>query len=500
MSIQNNNMSINKILFVSSEVHPIIKTGGLADVSGSLPLALKTLRRDLRILMPAYADALNKITKPREITRLKLPGMPEPVRLLETKLKGSSVPVWLVDAPALFDRPGNPYLDENGQDWPDNAQRFALFAHAAVAIAMGKADLDWRPDLVHCNDWQTGLIPALLHNQKQRPATVFTIHNLAYQGLFDWDTFIALKLPKQLWSMAAMEFYNQFSFIKGGIVFADKINTVSPKYAEEIRTPEYGYGLDKLLESRASHLSGILNGVDYSHWNPARDRYLEHKYNAHTVANKVFNKLQLQRQFGLPVNDRIPLIGMVGRLAEQKGIDLVLESLPKLLQQPLQLVILGSGQQQLEQDLLAISARHPDQIAIHIGYDESLAHRIEGGADMFLMPSRYEPCGLNQIYSLRYGTPPIVRRTGGLANTIIDATPALIKQGTATGFMFNKASAKDLTAAVERALALYQQPRLWNKLVFATMQQDFSWRRSAKHYLDLYKQAEEIKKGLSAAD
>jgi len=487
-------MSINKILFVSSEVHPIIKTGGLADVSGSLPLALKSLRRDLRILMPAYADAMDNVRKPQEITRLTLPGYAEPVRLLETKLKGSSVPVWLVDAPALFDRPGNPYLDADGLDWPDNAQRFTLFAQVAVAIAMGQAGLDWRPDLVHCNDWQTGLVPALLHYQPQRPATVFTIHNLAYQGLFDWDTFNTLKLPQQLWSMEAMEFYDQFSFIKGGIVFADMINTVSPMYAQEICTPEFGCGLDTLLKSRAERLSGILNGVDYSQWNPARDSYLEHNYNAHTPGDKVFNKLQLQRQFGLPVDDRMPLIGLVGRLAEQKGIDLVLEALPDILEHPVQLIFLGSGQRQLEQALLEASQQHPDQIAVHIGYNESLSHRIEGGADMFLMPSRYEPCGLNQIYSLRYGTLPIVRRTGGLANTIIDATPELIKQGTATGFIFDKPDAKALGTAVLRALKLYQQPRLWKKLVFAAMQQDFSWRRSAKHYLDLYKKAEHFAK------
>ena len=489
-------MSNHNILFVTSEVHPIIKTGGLADVSGSLPLALKGLRRDIRILMPAYADALDKIQdsnrSPREIARLTLPGSVETVRLLETKLKGSSVPIWLVDAPGLFDRPGNPYLDANGHDWPDNAQRFTLFSRVAAAIAMGKAGLDWHPDLVHCNDWQSGLVPALLHGQKNRPATIFTIHNLAYQGLFDWDTFAELQLPQSLWSMEAMEFYNQFSFIKGGIVFADMVNTVSPMYAHEICTPEYGYGLDTLLQSRADRLTGILNGVDYSQWNPARDPYLEHNYNTHSPGDKVFNKLQLQRQFGLPADDRMPLIGLVGRLAEQKGIDLVLQAMPELLQQAVQFVILGSGQAELERELLDICARYPDQVAVHIGYNESLAHRIEGGADMFLMPSRYEPCGLNQIYSLRYGTLPIVRRTGGLANTIVNATPELIKQGSATGFMFEKANVNDLSEAVHRALKLYQHPRQWKKLVFSAMQQDFSWRRSAKQYVELYKKAFEF--------
>lgn len=483
-------MSVKNILFVSSEVQPIIKTGGLADVSGSLPPALKALRRDLRVLMPGYGDALKKVPGAREITRLTLAGVKEPVRILETRLKGSSVPIWLVDAPALFGRPGNPYVDANGHDWPDNAQRFTLFARVAVELALGQAGLDWRPDLVHCNDWQTGLIPALLHGQPDRPATVFTIHNLAYQGLFDWDTFSSLNLPGSLWSMEAMEFYDQISFIKGGIAFADMINTVSPMYAEEIRTPEYGHGLEALLTKRADHLVGILNGVDYGQWNPARDPYLKHKYNAHTIAEKIFNKLQLQRHFGLPVNEHIPMIGMVGRLAEQKGVDLILEALPELIGHSVQFVILGSGDKSLEQSLTDASQQFPDQVAVSIGYDEQLAHRIEGSADMFLMPSRYEPCGLNQIYSLRYGTLPVVRRTGGLANTVIDADPRTTRQGTATGFIFDEASATALTEAVERALTLYADPKKWKKLVFSAMQQDFSWRRSAKHYLDLYKQAE----------
>jgi len=483
-------MSVKNILFVSSEVHPIIKTGGLADVSGSLPQALKSLRRDLRILMPAYGDAMKNVRSTREITKLTITGHNEPVRILETRYKGSSVPVWLVDAPTLFRRTGNPYLDANGVDWPDNALRFTIFARVATAIGLGQAGLSWQPDLIHCNDWQSGLVPPLLNEHSQRPATVFTIHNLAYQGLFNWDTFATLNLPKHLWAMDEMEFYDQISFIKGGIVFADMVNTVSPMYAKEICTAEYGYGLEALLESRSDRLTGILNGVDYNLWNPARDSYLDHNYNAHTIGDKVFNKLKLQRSFGLPADENIPLIGLVGRLAEQKGIDLILEALPNLLKHKVQFVFLGSGQKALEQALLDISAQHNDQIAVYLGYDEGLAHRIEGGSDMFLMPSRYEPCGLNQIYSLRYGTLPIVRCTGGLANTVIDATPKLIEQGMATGFMFEDATATALTKAVERALKLFSRPKQWKKLVFSAMQQDFSWRRSAKQYLDLYKKAD----------
>lgn len=490
-------MSVKNILFVTSEVHPIIKTGGLADVSGSLPQALKALRRDLRILMPAYGDAMKNVRSTRLVTQLTVAGYTDPVRILETRYKGSSVPVWLVEAPKLFSRPGNPYLNANGQDWPDNALRFTVFSRVAAAIALNQAGINWQPDLVHCNDWQSGLVPALLHNQANRPATVFTIHNLAYQGLFDWDTFSELGLPKKFWSMDSMEFYDQISFIKGGIVYADMVNTVSPMYAKEICAPEYGYGLEALLSHRSNRLTGILNGVDYNLWNPARDTYLKHNYNAHTISDKVLNKLKLQRSSGLPANEKIPLIGLVGRLAEQKGIDLILAALPHLLQHQVQFVLLGSGQKEYEQALVEMGDTHSDQIAVHLGYNEKLAHRIEGGADLFLMPSRYEPCGLNQIYSLRYGTLPIVRRTGGLANTVIDATPKLIKQGTATGFMFDEATPAALTEAVERALDVYNHPKKWKKLVFSAMQQDFSWRRSAKQYLDLYKQADNYRIGTS---
>ena len=486
-------MSLRDILFVTSEVHPFIKTGGLADVSGSLPVALRALRRDVRIVLPAYRAALQRARNTVEMTQFSVHGSDTPVTIREGRLPGTRVVVWFVDSPPHFDRPGGPYTDEEGRDWPDNAQRFTVFSRAVEKIACGEAGLAWRPELIHCNDWQSGLVPALLALRGERPATVFTIHNLAYQGLFSWDVFQTLHLPQTLWSMHAMEFYGQFSFIKGGIVFADMINTVSPNYAREITTPEFGCGLQDLLASRKDRLVGILNGADYSQWNPAKDPHLVKTYNAFTLEHKAANKAALQDRFHLPREPKTPLIGLIGRLVEQKGFDLLLAVLPQLLQRQVQVVVLGSGDKSLEDRLKRATVEYPRQVSAHIGYDESLAHLIEGGADMFLMPSRYEPCGLNQIYSLRYGTLPIVRRTGGLANTVIDATEENIANRTATGVVFDDATPQALLQAVDRALALYRQPRLWKKILFNGMQQDFSWRRSARQYLQLYQRALQIK-------
>ncbi|MFQ5487966.1 MAG: glycogen synthase GlgA, partial [Gammaproteobacteria bacterium] len=442
-------MSIHDILFVTSEVHPLIKTGGLADVSGSLPVALRTLRRDVRIILPGYRSAIANAGKLTEKTRFKIHGFDTPVTILEGRLPGSRVVVWLVDSPPHFDRPGGPYNDETGRDWPDNAQRFTVFARAVEKIALDEAGLHWQPDIVHCNDWQSGLVPALLAPRRPRPATVFTIHNLAYQGLFSWDEFQTLHLPQTLWSMHAMEFYGKFSFIKGGIVFADMISTVSPNYAREITTPEYGCGLEDLLKTRAERLAGILNGADYSQWNPAKDPHLKRTYNAYTIERKADNKAALQARFKLPSAPRTPLIGLIGRLVEQKGFDLLLAILPQLLQRQVQVIVLGSGDKSLEARLKRATMDHPRQLAAYIGYDEALAHQIEGGADMFLMPSRYEPCGLNQIYSLRYGTLPIVRRTGGLANTVVDASEKNNANRTATGIVFDDGQDGDLLARTE---------------------------------------------------
>ena len=353
---------------------------------------------------------------------------------------------------------------------------------------MNEAGLGWIPELVHCNDWQTGLVPALLALRADRPATVFTIHNLAYQGLFSWGQFQALELPRYWWSPDYLEFHDKISFIKGGLVFADWITTVSPTYAKEIRTTEFGCGLDGLLEHRKDQLSGILNGVDYQVWSPGRDRLLAQTYTARSLECKLKNKTALQKTFGLPVYSEIALFGHVGRLVEQKGLDLILDLLPALLKRPMQLVFLGTGEASLEQALLAAQRKHPDKIGVRIDYDEKLAHLLEAGSDVFLMPSRFEPCGLNQLYSLRYATPPIVRNTGGLADSVVDANGPNLYRQTATGFVFEQARSRPLLRAIDRALNLFRRQDVWKDLQQNGMQQDFSWRRSASAYIELYKQ------------
>ncbi len=477
------------ILFATSEAHPLIKTGGLADVSGSLPAALQKLNPDVRLVLPAYRAVLDRLDAVRVVARVAVPGVKEPLRILESRMPDSDVALWLVDAPVLFDRAGAPYSDPEGRDWPDNALRFASFCRAVVELASDRCGLGWRADVVHCNDWQTGLVPALLSLEAERPATVFTIHNLAYQGLFGREAFDALRLPERLWGIDGLEFYDNLSFIKGGIVYADHITTVSPTYAEEIRCAEYGNGLDGLLRHRADRLSGILNGVDTDSWDPAQDPYIPHHFTAAKLAGKTQNKLALQKRMGLTPRDDIPLFGLVGRLVHQKGVDLVIEALPRLLAREIQIVALGTGERELEAALKAAATRHLDQLAVHIGYSEELAHLIEAGSDLFLMPSRYEPCGLNQIYSLRYGTLPVVRRTGGLADTVVDADAKTLRAGTATGFVFDRPDADSLADAVERALAQYADPAAWQTMMRTAMAQDFTWEHSASQYLDLYRQA-----------
>ena len=476
------------ILFATSEIHPLVKTGGLGDVSASLPPALRALGDDVRVVLPAYRTVLEQTGELRLVATLDLAGVPTSVRILEGRLPDSDVPLYLVDSPVHFDRDGGPYVDDHGSDWPDNAARFATFGRAITTLALDQAGLEWRPQVVHCNDWQTGLAPALLARFTPRPATIFTVHNLAYQGLFSWQEFADLGLPHDLWAMEAMEFHGLFSFIKGGLAYADWITTVSPSYAEEICTSEFGEGLDGLLNYRGDRLTGILNGVDYDTWDPSVDQHIPKRYNAKNLRFKKQDKQALKATFGLDEQD-LPIIGMVGRLAQQKGVDLVLDALPALMGEPVQLVVGGSGDPALEKKLRAAARRHAGQIGIHIGYDEALAHLVEAGSDMFLMPSRYEPCGLNQIYSLRYGTAPIVRSTGGLRDTVVDATEETLRDSSATGFAFSTTSAKALYEAVCRALALYEHPRLWRRLLTTGMIQDFSWAVSARHYQAIYAEA-----------
>ena len=485
-----------KLLFAASEAHPLIKTGGLGDVAGALPRALLEAGLDVKLVLPHYAGAAERLKGARAIAEFPVHGRTAPARLIEGRMPGSRLPVWLVDAPEFFAREGHPYVAPNGQDWPDNAQRFAWFARAVVELAQDRAGLGWRADLVHANDWQTGLVPALLSLEPDRPATLFTIHNLAYQGLFDAGMLHALDLPPEWWSMHALEFHGRLSFIKGGLVFADWLSTVSPTYAREITTPEFGCGLEGLLAARRDRLSGILNGVDYRVWNPARDPFLPAHYNRKSLEGKAACKAALQKEMGLPRKPDVPLFAHIGRLVEQKGVDLILECLSLFRRNRMQLVVLGSGDPALESALRAAKAAFPRRIGIHIGYDEGLAHRIEAGADAFLMPSRFEPCGLNQLYSLRYATPPIVHRTGGLADTVVDADDVHIADRTATGFVFDEPTPAALRAAWRRALKLYRQPRLWRRIQKTGMRQDFSWQRSAGEYVTLYRRLLALRSGV----
>jgi len=484
---------MRKILFVTSEAHPLMKTGGLGDVCGGLPQALHALGADVRLLLPGYHDTLSRARRLKKVAQFTLPPLAQPVTLLESVLPGTRVKVWLIDFPPAYDRPGNPYVNAYGHPWHDNAARFALLARVAVAIARDAAGLAWQPEVVHAHDWQAGLVPALLATETARPATVFTIHNLAYQGLFSYETFLSLNLPESLWSLHALEFHGQMSFIKGGIAFADHITTVSPTYAREIQTPEHGYGLDGLLRHRAAQLSGILNGIDERTWNPARDPHLVSSYSSRRLAHKAPNKAALQKEFDLPVDVDVAMLGLVSRLVNQKGVDLLLDALPALMELPLQLVVLGSGEAHYEQALRDQAARNPERLAVLAGYDEAIAHRIQAGADLFLMPSRFEPCGLSQLYSLRYGTVPLVRRVGGLADTVTDATPDALAAGTATGIVFDAPTPAALVQAVKRALTLRQNVRLWKQMQLAGMRQDFSWRHSASEYLRLYDAALRIR-------
>ena len=478
---------MSEILYISSEAYPLVKTGGLADVAGSLPNALLKQGQDVRLLLPAYPEVLNKITKNKKVAVTSYYHLP--VEIIETRLPGTNVVTLLINCPAVYDRPGGPYIDEHGNEWPDNALRFSIFCHAAVDIALNKLGLGWQPDIVHCNDWQSGLVPALLSLHDDRPATVFTIHNLAYQGVFDHQSYADLSLPPQLWHMDGVEFYGNFAFMKGGLAYADKINAVSPTYAKEILEPENGYGLDGLLNHRADDLSGILNGIDEKQWNPGTDTLIDQKYNRRSLDKKSLNKTALQEQLSLPVDTSIPMIGMVGRLVSQKGLDIIIQSLPEILKLPMQLVILGTGDLHYEMQLSEFAESYSTKIQVIIGYDEALAHKVEAASDIYLMPSIFEPCGLNQLYSLRYGTLPIVTPVGGLADTVIDASDENIENQTANGFVLNEQSASALYLTINRALSLYNQPTTWRKIQNTAMNGDYSWNASALNYLKLYKEA-----------
>ncbi|MBZ0068603.1 MAG: glycogen synthase GlgA [Thiobacillus sp.] len=482
-----------KILFVASEAYPLVKTGGLGDVIGSLPHALHAGGADIRLVLPGYRSLLRQLDQVKILGWCDVRGADGIVsaRVLETHHPDLAFPLWVVDCPTLFDRPGNPYVSASGQDWPDNAERFAVFSRVAALLAQDALDIGWQPEVVHTHDWQTGLVAAFLADQPVRPKTVFTIHNLAYSGYFSHGDFVRLQLPSHWWSSEGVEFHGGFSMLKGGVVYADAVTTVSPTYAAEICTPAFGYGLDGLLLSRQHKLHGILNGIDTAVWNPSTDEYLPAHFSPGRIQpGKRRNKQALLERF-LPQPDeaalKAPLLGMVGRLVEQKGIDWVLAAMPVLLAETdTRFVVLGSGQIAYEQKLTRLAKQHPDRVFVEIGYDEPLAHLIEAGADMFMMPSRFEPCGLNQMYSLHYGTPPIVYKTGGLADTVVDASKATLKDATANGFVFDTPDVAAFLDAIWRALDVYRKPAQWRGLQQTGMRQSFGWSESADHYLSLY--------------
>jgi starch synthase len=468
-----------KVLFCVAEAVPFAKAGGLADVAGALPAALRRLGHDVRVLMPRYRrTAPGPLAAVRGL-REELGGRVLEATLLEGRGPGE-VPFYFVDAPALYDRPG--IYGEGGRDYPDNLLRFAFLCRAALAVVRGT----WTPDLAHCHDWHTALLPAYLRWDGPRLATLFTVHNLAHQGLFPSDEFPLTGLPADAFTMDGVEFFGRVNVLKAGLVWADLLSTVSETYAREIQTPEYGMGLDGLLRARSADLFGVLNGVDYTRWDPATDPYLVANYSADDLSGKARCKAALQRELGLADAPHVPLLAVIARLVPQKGIDLIVEALPALVRAGAQLVVLGTGDPALEAALCRAARRWPAQVRARIGFDEALAHRIEAGADIFLMPSRFEPSGLNQLYSLRYGTVPVVRRTGGLADSVVDLTPQTLQEGRASGFVFDACTVEAFLAAAGRALAAYRDPGLWRRLQQTGMRLDFSWDRAAGCYAALY--------------
>jgi len=474
------------VLFATSEVAPLIKTGGLADVAGSLPAALMHAGLDVRVLVPGYRQVMEGVKSRGKLTSFPAIGEMPASQILAAKLP-NNVPLLIVDCPRLYDRAGGPYQDMSGNDWPDNALRFGLLSYLAAVLAGPNSPLAWRPRILHCNDWQTGLAPAYLRfltGDKAR--TLMTIHNLAYQGIFPPQTASRLGLPPSSFSPDGVEYYGNMSFLKAGLFYADHLSTVSPHYAHEIQSAPLGMGMQGLLAHRAGSLTGILNGIDTDAWDPETDPYITRYYNAVRLPAKLDNKRALQTRLGLALDDQIPLLASIGRLADQKGFDLLVEVAPALLKLPAQLAILGSGDAALQDALQALSKANAGKAGVFIGYDESMAHLIEAGADIFLMPSRFEPCGLNQMYSQRYGTPPVVHDTGGLHDSVVDLSADTLEDKSATGFVFAPATSVALLAAIERAVTAYRDKKVWRQLQKNGMARDFSWDASAQRYIALY--------------
>jgi len=476
-----------KVLFVSPECYPLVKTGGLADVAGALPLALAPLGVSARVLMPAYPGVRDRLTGVKKVA--PLPALFGGDGALLTGTTEQGLAVWLVEAPHLYERKGGgPYLGPNGRDWPDNHLRFGALSWVGAQLAMGRVGT-WKPDLVHLHDWQAALAAAYLHFDRERkaaPPTLLTIHNLAFQGLFEPETRRALKLPVDVMRLDGMEYWGKLSFLKAGVQWATHLSTVSPTYAREILTPEEGMGFDGLLRLRAHQLTGIVNGIDDGVWNPATDPFLATPFSSRRIPAKALNKTALQVELGLHVRTDVPLFSVVSRLTTQKGLDLLLEALPRIAASGAQLAVLGTGDATLEAGYVAAAAAYPGQVATVIGFDEALSHRLQAGSDGVLMPSRFEPCGLTQLYGLRYGSLPIVARVGGLADTVIDANEAALRDGVGTGFQFSPVEVGPLAVAVERAVALFADTQGWQRTQRRAMTRDVGWGVAAGQYVDRY--------------
>ena len=476
------------VLFATPECAPLAKTGGLGDVSAALPAALREIGIDARVLLPGYAGVLEQAPRGAELARLSVLGTE--ARLVESRLP-NGVPLILVDAPALYARRGGPYQTADGDDWEDNPRRFGVLSKVAAILGSGDSPLAWKAHVVHCNDWPTGLAPVYLRGGKApRAASLITIHNLAFQGVFDYDDIGFLDLPAEARGTEGVEFYGRASFLKGALVCADAINTVSPTYAREIQTHELGFGLDGVLRHRRDHLFGVLNGIDTSGWNPESDPLIAQRYGAGALDGKAANKRALKQRLGLGGADEVPLLATVARLTHQKGIDVIIEALPQLVALPAQVIVVGTGDRVMAQRLRAMQERFPESIATFIGFDETLAHLVEAGADLFLMPSRFEPCGMNQMYSQRYGTPPIANPTGGLVDTIVDASPSPLGEGRgegASGFLLKRLDAAGLVEATRTALDLYADKARWKHIQTNGMRRDFGWTRAANEYAQIYR-------------
>lgn len=471
-----------RILFAASEIYPLIKTGGLADVAGALPAALRAKGHDVKLIMPAYKGILEKVEPIHNSTNLGDPFGVGDLILLETRTTEDDIPIFLVQCQTLFERDGGPYVDQNGVDYPDNHIRFGAFSWAIAMLAQHGNLLGWQADILHLNDWQTGFAAAYLESWKMNHIPIVTtVHNLRYNGSFDMNQFPDMRLSGELLDIHGIEFYGRFSGLKAGLVYADSITTVSPTYAKEILTSEYGDGLDGTLRAMRYKLHGILNGVDYELWSPEKDPLIKQNYSIDSIEKKLDNKLALLKENGLSEDPTKLVFGVVSRLTEQKGLDLILSAIPSMLEKGVRLIVLGSGDKALEEAYNELQRQYPHQVSIRIGYDEAYSHRLQAGIDSLLIPSRFEPCGLTQLYALKYGTLPLVRKTGGLADTVFE-------QGDLhNGFVFDHADANSLYEAMERCLACFDDINAWQQKQKNAMSYDFSWEKTTEEWTQLYR-------------